>query len=644
MAYGESILPSYAALVGSPNCGKTSLFNALTGGHQKVGNYPGVTVERKEGQGRTSSGRIFKVLDLPGTYSLDANTLDEAVTRDVLLSHHLEHDRPGLVVAVADATNLERSLGLVLELKALNYPVILALNMMDLARHRGAQLDLARLAKELDMPVVPVVAVKREGLDLLMAEIEKALSSSRADLKSAPLIPLPEEDVLLTEVAKPSPETVRARYREVDRILKRVLLHQIAPALWTDRIDRIVLHPLWGTLLLVAVLTALFQAIFNWAHYPMDGIESVVGAVSNYLSAKLPPGFWRSFLVDGALAGVGSVVVFLPQIMLLFFFIMLLEDSGYMARAAFLMDRHMARVGLHGRAFIPLLSSFACAIPGIMATRTIENKKDRLITILISPLMACSARIPVYTLLISAFIPNREVLGPLRLQGLVMMGLYLLGVLVALLVALLLKIFMFRGPKPMFLLELPTYKWPNLRNVTIGMWERARLFLKRAGTVILFASMAIWLLSSYPKPPPGTATVASPITYSVAGRIGKWMEPTIRPLGFDWSIGIGLVTGIVAREVIIGSLATVYSIENQDAGIASQNLVQIIQQRWSVATGLSLLVFFVFAMQCLSTLAVVRRETNSWLWPAFMLLYMTALAYGASFLTYHGVLALAGPS
>jgi Fe2+ transport system protein B len=306
-----------------------------------------------------------------------------------------------------------------------------------------------------------------------------------------------------------------------------------------------------------------------------------------------------------------------------------------MARAAFLMDRHMGRVGLHGRAFIPLLSSFACAIPGIMATRTIENKKDRLITILISPLMACSARIPVYTLLISAFIPNRQVLGPLKLQGLVMMGLYFLGVIVALLVALVLKLSMFRGPRPLFLLELPTYKWPNFRNVMIGMWERARLFLKRAGTVILLASVLVWVLSSFPRPPKNSPPEVSPITYSFAGRAGKWMEPAIKPLGFDWSIGIGLVTGIVAREVIVGSLATVYSIENKEEAVGVQNLTQVIQQRWSLATGLSLLVFFVFAMQCLSTLAVVRRETNSWLWPGFMLFYMTALAYGSSFLTYH---------
>jgi ferrous iron transport protein B len=633
----EILIQPYVALVGSPNSGKTSLFNALTGGRQKVGNYPGVTVERKEGHVRTASGHILKILDLPGTYSLDANTLDEAVTRDILLANHLEENQPDLLVAVADATNLERSLGLVLELKLLGLPVLLALNMMDLARHRGFQIDFEKLSCELGMSVFPVVAVKKEGIDVLLKEIEKYLLShpKNQNASASHIEKFPDEQILFTEFPKPSKEEVRNRFKKIDRILKVAKIHDLKPAIWTDRIDRIILHPWWGTLLLVMVLTAVFQAIFNWAHYPMDWIGSSIGIFSNYLKTLLPEGVLQSFLINGVIAGVGSVIVFLPQIMLLFFFIMLLEDSGYMARAAFLMDRHMSRVGLHGRAFIPLLSSFACAIPGIMATRTIENKKDRIITILISPLMACSARIPVYTLLISAFIPNHVVWGPLRLQGLVMMGLYFLGVVVALIVAFVLKVIMFRGPKPIFLMELPTYKWPNFRNVMIGMWERARLFLRRAGTVILMASMAIWLLSSYPKAPPDLAPGQSAITYSFAGHMGKFMEPVIKPIGFDWSIGIGLVTGIIAREVIIGSLATVYSIENQGKDVTSRDLGRIIKERWGLATGLSLLVFFVFAMQCLSTLAIVRRETNSWKWPLFMFIYMTVLAYGASYITYH---------
>jgi len=623
VSYSPSI-----ALVGSPNSGKTSLFNALTGSRQKVGNYTGVTVERKEGILHSPSGRSVKILDLPGTYSLDANTLDEAVTRDVLLCRNLHEKSPDLILAVADATNLERHLSLVLELKSLGLPCILVLNMMDLAKRRGFKMDLEILSRELGMPVYPVVAVRKEGCRDLLGEIEKFFFSG-----SPPRLDVQPQ--ASDEILNPTRESLQARFKEVDRILRLAHLSRLDPALWTDRIDRIVLHPVWGSLLLVLVLSLLFQGIFNFASYPMDWIEGGVGAIANYLQQWIPAGFVRDFIVQGVVAGVGSVVVFLPQIMLLFFFILILEDSGYMARAAFLMDRQMSRVGLHGRAFIPLLSSFACAIPGIMATRTIENRRDRMITILISPLMACSARIPVYTLLISAFIPNRPIWGPFRLQGLVMLGLYALGLFVALAIAWILKKLMFKGPRPPFLLELPTYKWPSLRNILIGMWERARIFLRRAGTVILFASVAIWFLSSFPKAPADFPKDESPITYSVAGRIGKFIEPAIKPIGFDWRIGVGLVTGVVAREVIVGTLATVYSVENKGEEIRQHDLAKILQNNWSLATGLSLLVFFVFAMQCLSTLAVVRRETNSWAWPGFMLAYMTGLAYGASFITYH---------
>lgn len=625
---GSEITQPYIALVGSPNSGKTSLFNALTGARQRVGNYPGVTVERKEGSIERPDGHRLKILDLPGTYTLDANTLDEAVTRDVLLTRKIEGAPPDLLVAVADATNLERSLSLVLELKELGFPMVLVLNMMDLARRRGLNVDIEILSKALGMPVFPVVAVKNEGLEPLLEEMLRRVGDSSRPLSA----PFPESTWALP---RHSPQEVRARFREVDRILNQAKVGALKPARWTDRIDRVVLHPLWGSLLLIVILAFVFQSIFNWASYPMDLLERGVALVSDGVRSLLPAGILQSLLVDGVLAGVGSVVVFLPQILMIFFFILMLEDSGYMARAAFLMDRQMGRVGLHGRAFIPLLSSFACAIPGIMAARTIENPRDRLTTILISPLMACSARLPVYTLLISAFIPNRVVWGPVRLQGLVMLGLYFLGLLSGLLVAWVFKKTMFRGPAPTFILEMPTYKWPNFRNVWIGMWERAKVFLRRAGTVILAVSVVIWFLSSYPKPPADATPGRPAITYSLAGRIGKVVEPAIRPIGFDWSIGIGLLTGMAAREVIVGTLATVYSVEDQGAALNSDALGEVLHRRWSLATGLSLLVYFVFAMQCFSTLAVVRRETNSLKWPGIMFLYLTALAYVASFITYH---------
>ncbi len=633
----------FVALVGAPNCGKTSLFNLLTGSRQKVGNYPGVTVERKEGRIKGAGGGWIRVLDLPGTYSLKASTPDEAVTREVLLEGHLEGTLPALIVAVADATNLERSLSLVLEVQALGIPTLLVLNMMDLAKARGFNLDLEKLSQELGVRVFPVIARKRKSVLALQSAIERYFSDELEIPLSASSLGF---SALISSQASPK-DQLQARYRRIDEILQKCQGHSVRPPLWTERLDRVLLHPLWGTLLLYLVLALVFQAIFNWAQAPMDWIEAGIGMLGDSLSPHLPEGWVRSLLVDGVLAGVGSVVVFLPQIFLLFLMILLLEDSGYMARAAFLMDRHMRRVGLHGRAFLPLLSSFACAIPGIMATRTIENPKDRLATILIAPLMACSARVPVYTLLISAFIPNRVVWGPLRLQGLVMLGLYLLGAFSAFGVAWIFKKIFFYGKETVFLLELPTYKWPNMRNVILGLWERVRLFLKRAGTVILAASIAVWFLSSYPKAPENLPAGHSSLEYSFAGKLGHGIEPWIRPLGFDWTIGVGLVTGMVAREVIVSTLATLYSLEAQTPGqdknnsstmgegeSSLENLVTLLQSRWSTATGLSLLVFFVFAMQCLSTLAVVRRETNSWRWPLWMFTYLTALAYFASWCTY----------
>ena len=463
------------ALAGNPNCGKTALFNAITGGRQKVGNYPGVTVERKEGSIQSASGTALCVLDLPGTYSLDARTPDESITRDVILGRHEEEAPPEVLIAVADATNLERNLGLVLELKALGRPMVLALNMMDLAASRGLELDLAALSRELGVPVIPTVAVKRQGIAELIKAAEARLSEHPAPGRA--------------EWRKPSAQEIRARFAEVDRIVRAATHRASRPALWTDRIDRVVLHPLWGSLLLLSVLAVLFQAIFSWANVPMDFIKQGVMALGHFVGGLMAEGPLRSLLVDGVIAGVGAVLVFLPQILLLFFFILLLEDSGYMARAAFLMDRLMGRVGLHGRAFIPLLSSFACAIPGIMATRTIENRRDRLTTILVAPLMTCSARLPVYTLLIAAFIPNRVVWGPIRLQGLVMFGLYLAGIVAGLGVAVILRKTFLKGPKPPLLMELPTYKWPSARSVAMGLVERCKLFLRRAGRVILTLSV-----------------------------------------------------------------------------------------------------------------------------------------------------------
>jgi ferrous iron transport protein B len=612
------------ALAGNPNCGKTALFNALTGSHQKVGNYPGVTVERKEGHFVTPSGLRVSLLDLPGTYSLDARTPDEMITRDVILGRQTTETPPKLFVAVADATNLERNLGLILELRELNRPVVLALNMMDLAEKRGLKLDLEILARELRVPIVPTIAVKKEGIAELLKLVEKELQISGAQ----PVIPASWE--------KPNREEISRRFLRVDEILKAATVTPATKNVWTEKIDRVVLHPLWGSLLLLGVLALMFQSIFAWATMPQDWIKSLLDAVGAGVSHAMADGPLRSLLVDGIIAGVGSVLVFLPQILVLFAFILILEDSGYMARAAFLMDRVMGRVGLHGRAFIPLLSSYACAIPGIMATRTIENKRDRLTTIMVAPLTTCSARLPVYTLLIAAFIPNTAVFGPLKLQGLVMLALYLAGIFAALGMAMIFRRTIFKGPKPALLMELPTYKWPSFKNVAYGLWERAELFLKRAGTVILTISVLLWFMASYPKPPQGAVVdeAHSAVTYSYAGHLGKMIEPMLRPLGFDWKISVALIPGFAARETMISALGTVYAIDGKGDQV-SEALGPKIAKDWSLPTALSLLVWYILSCQCVSTLAVTRRETNSLKWPVFMFVYMTVLAYSASFVTFH---------
>jgi ferrous iron transport protein B len=604
---------SKIALVGHPNCGKTALFNALTGGRAKVGNYSGVTVERKEGSVITPSGVNLKVIDLPGTYSLEGKTPDELITQDVILGRQVDEKSPQLLVAVADAGNLERCLALILELRELGKPMVLALNMMDLAQKRGLELDLQILSSELGFPVVPTVAPKKQGIHELLNEVEKQLNS-HSFVKGSSL------------------SDIRNRFAEVDRILILSTRQFAKPTSWTDRIDRVILHPLWGSLILILVLGLVFQAIFTWAQTPMEWIEAGVSFFGEFVGNWVPEGPLKSLLVNGVIAGVGSVLVFLPQILLLFLFILFLEDSGYMPRAAFLMDRMMGKVGLHGRAFIPLLSSFACAIPGIMATRTIENRRDRLITILVSPLITCSARLPIYSLLIAAFIPNQLVWGPFRLQGLVMFGLYLAGILAALIMAMLFRVTLLKGSRPSLLMELPTYKWPSFKSILISLTERSGIFIRRAGTVILTLSILIWFLASYPKAPSGASE--PPISYSYAGMIGHAIEPWVRPIGFNWKIAVALIPGFAAREVMVGSLATVYAIEGTESGLP-QLLGSQLAKDWSVATALSLLVWYVLACQCLSTLAVTRRETNSWRWPAFMLAYMTGLAYFGSLITYH---------
>lgn len=621
------------ALTGNPNCGKTALFNALTGGRAKVGNYPGVTVERKEGRSVTQTGMILNILDLPGTYSLDARTPDEAITRDVVLGLLPEEKTPDVFLAVADASCLERCLGLVMELRALGKPLVLALNMMDLARQRGMDLDLEVLSQELGITVVPTVATKKEGVSQLLQQIEKLWEGSKKSHDQTHMQSPEKPPVQAWQISEEG--EIRKRFSEIDRILALSTRQTPKPTVWTDRIDRIVLHPIWGTALLVLILGLVFQTIFTWAQAPMDWIKATMELFGSKVAELIPAGPLQSLLVDGIIAGVGSVLVFLPQILLLFLFILFLEDSGYMSRAAFLMDRLMGRVGLHGRAFIPLLSSFACAIPGIMATRTIENRRDRLTTILVSPLITCSARLPIYSLLIAAFIPNRVIWGPIRLQGLVMFGLYFSGIIIALLMAVVFRMTLFKGPKPILLMELPTYKWPSPMSIVTGLLERSRLFIRRAGTVILTISILLWFLSSYPKPPMGAEGPA--ISYSYAGKLGHMLEPLVRPIGFNWKIAVALIPGFAAREVMVGSLATVYAVAGKGDGkedAVSHILSERLASDWSLATALSLLVWYVLACQCLSTLAVTRRETNSWRWPALMLFYMTGLAYLGSFFTY----------
>ena len=617
--------PALIALVGNPNCGKTALFNRLTGARQKVGNYAGVTVERKEGGFHTPSGQPWRLLDLPGAYSLLAATPDEAVTRDVILGARPGEQPPRALVCVADAANLRLHLRMVLELQTLGLPMMLVLNMMEQAEARGLRIDLAGLSAALGIPVIGTVAVRAGGTDALLQALDDSGWAA-----------LPRPPAGIRSMAGIEALTVEETHQRVLALLRAHVHHgpgDSPPAhRLTQRLDRHALHPVAGPLILAALMFLVFQAVFSWASAPMDWIDTGMGALGALLHAHMADGMLRSLLVDGVIGGAGSVLVFLPQILILFAFILALEDSGYLPRAAFLLDRLMGGVGLSGRAFIPLLSSFACAIPGIMATRTMGEPRDRLVTILIAPLMTCSARLPVYALLIAAFIPQRTVWGVFSLQGLVLFALYMAGIASGLLVALVLKRVMRagEGPQPL-LMALPDYHWPHARNLLLGLWERARIFVQRVGTIILALMVVLWFLSNYPAPPEGATGAA--IQYSLAGRLGQALEVVFAPIGFNWQICIALVPGLAAREVAVSALGTVYALSQSGDALAGA-LSGVIQQAWPLATALSLMTWYVFAPQCLSTLIVVRRETNGWRVPLAMAAYLFALAYGASWAVY----------
>lgn len=716
----------YVVLTGNPNCGKTTLFNVLTGLRAKVGNYAGVTVERKEGRLLgTVPPNAITVLDLPGTYSLVPQSLDEQVSRDVLFNRLPEVPPPSLVVIVVDASNLQRNLYYATQVIELGYPVILALNMIDVAEASGSQIDPAALSQELGVPVYPIVAstgqgipTLREGILAQMVQL-RAVQSSRSALASLRETPRffhapegfeekvsdlaellvrshPQRSVsaeaegllLLTDERAVPPVDLRdaiaqaraslekencdwrtaaieGRYARIGEIQQKVVTEEFTHReTFSDKLDRILTHKLWGMLIFVGIMGLMFQSIFSLAEYPMGWIEAGVGWAGESLGNVIPPGDLRSLLVDGVVAGVGAVIVFLPQICLLFLFIGLLEDTGYMARAAFLMDRVMSKVGLHGKSFIPMLSSFACAIPGIMATRTIETPKDRLVTILVAPLMSCSARLPVYTLLIAACIPQTKLFGFFGMQGLTMLAMYLLGIVVALLMAWLFKKTLLKGETPLLIMELPPYKRPMFRAVIRHMWERSKIFLRRAGTVILGISILLWFLATYPRSSAleqefaakrqaieaaGNADqlaaleneeAGEKLRNSFAGRLGHLIEPVIRPLGFDWKIGIGIVASFAAREVFVSTMSTVYNVGTADE--RSDDLVETLRSQrrpdgsvlYTPLVAVTLMVFYVLALQCVSTIAIVRRETNSWKWPLFQWTYMFVLAWGLAFITF----------
>ena len=599
------------AVAGSPNAGKSALFNALTGARQKVGNYPGVTVERKSGRLTLDDGRPVELVDLPGAYSLEPASPDEAVTRDVLLGRQAGERPPDALLIVLDASNLDNHLRFALQLIELGLPTVIALNMVDLAKRDGLELDATALERELGVPVIQTVAVRRRGI----AELLQALDNLLAGPVRRPMPHVPSDLVHLQRKARDIAVAAVVRETPVRR--------------WTHRLDSVLLHPIAGPLILAVVMFAMFQSVFSLATIPADALEAATLAAGGWIGNALPEGLLRSLIVDGVFAGVGAVIVFLPQILILFAFILVLESTGYMVRAAFLMDKLMHGAGLSGRAFIPLLSSFACAVPGIMATRTIDDPKDRLTTILVAPLMTCSARLPVYTLIIAAFIPNRSVGPGIGLQGLVMFGLYIAGIAGALLAALVLRKGVLKGGGGGFMMELPKYQWPLLKDVLIGLWQRALIFLKRAGTIILGTTIILWALASFPQAGPGEKQS----DVSVAGHIADGIHVLMAPVGFNKDISLALLPAMAAREVAVAAIGTVYSLDAEnEQGL--QTLEQRLAGRWSLATALAFLAWFVFAPQCISTIAVTRRETNGWRWPLFMVTYLFVLAYLAAGATY----------
>ncbi|MFD1710896.1 ferrous iron transporter B [Ottowia sp. GY511] len=619
----DSARPLRVALLGNPNCGKTALFNLLTGSRQKVANYAGVTVERKEGRFELPGGRTVALLDLPGAYSLNALSADEEITRDIVTGRRAGEPLPDLLVVVVDATKLRLNLRLVLEAQRLRVPMVVALNMTDMAERLGIRVDAERLSAELGVPVVPTVAVRGDGARGLVQALQA---------HQPPLIGRTPEPA----AAPPGIADVMLTQREVQRLLADCVQMPARPLARDDSVDRVLLHPFWGLVVLALVLLLMFQAVFSWAAWPMDAIQAGIDALAGAVRNHMAEGPLRSLLADGIIAGVGAVLVFLPQILILFLFILALEDSGYLPRAAFLLDRVMGRVGLSGRSFIPLLSSFACAVPGIMATRTITHWRDRLVTIMIAPLMTCSARLPVYALLIAAFIPARKI-GLFNLQGLVLLALYVAGILAALGLAWAYRLTGGQVRVTPLIMELPTYRWPNPRELAFGLWERARIFLRRVGGIILAVMVLLWFLSSYPAAPQGAT--GAPIQYSYAGQLGRLIEPVLAPIGFNWQIAISLVPGMAAREVAVSALGTVYALSGAESDVADK-LQPVLAHSWSLATALALLAWFVFAPQCVSTLVAVRRETNGWRYPLIMVVQLFGLAWVAAFITYRIALAL----
>jgi ferrous iron transport protein B len=612
----------HIALVGNPNCGKTALFNALTGSKQRVANYAGVTVEKKHGYFITPQNTHCTLIDLPGTYSLRSRSPDEKITRDVVMDETKDEVKIDIILCIMDATNLSNGLRLILELKQSGKPIIVALNMMDIARVRGYHYELNQLRSELDCEIIETIAIKNQGLDDLLRAIDVAIPN----LEQKP-----------NTWSAPDSKATREYHAKVAQILSKVKLSDGMPSAWTDKIDNVLLHPFLGILVLLLVLFLVFQSVFSWATIPQGYLQDGVDYLQAFVLKLFTGSLFGSLLGNGIIAGVGAVVVFLPQILTISLFIVLLEDSGYMARAAFLMDKIMGSAGLHGRAFIPLLSSFACAIPGIMATRTIENRNDRLVTILISPLMTCSARLPIYTLLISALIPAKTVFGILSLQGLIMFLLYFAGIIFALLVAFIMKVFFFKGERQPSIMELPSYKMPVARNVLFELIKPAKMFLKRAGTIIVSIMIILWFLSSFPLAPDNANLPA--IDYSLVGILGHYLHPLFVPIGFPWQVVAALIPGIAAREVVVSALGTIYALSgNEDA--MTQGLGVLLGHSWSLATGLSLLVWYAFAPQCASTLAVVKRETNSWKWPIILFSYQMVLAYVMAFIVYNSAIIL----